>query len=431
VIKFLNSIRYGFLAKIWPSLSIFLVKLGGPKFAAYLTYLSINWGELKSTTTVLCLYRESFIKDIHELRIRGRFNYPIIMGGFTRFQMLWTLPEEQVQTFYQSVSSKSAKNNELRNQYVSYLMKLINKKIKINAILSANFDYWQDTPFKLYSKSNDIPFFVLSREHPIVPKVCSYVIDRYKNSGFKFDGTAIAVAGKSTQDVIEKSSVVDSSEIVKITGLPRYDAWKDLDVMIEAKDRQFITLLSFTEGYYADNTFIDVLKLFVNLANLHSLSKTQFLVKTKDARDTENIKSIVKFNNLNVNNLIITHEYDLFVVLPLSKLVINYNSLSLVEAAMARAPIAIPAWGECKSKGDIVMYPEDNADISKVVKFAKKPEDLSDYIEKAINGELQLLVQEDVDCMVQSYIYISNNENGNSYELEKFFIKFGLGLKSS
>jgi hypothetical protein len=423
--RFLNSIRYGLLSSIWPILSLLLVKVGGPKLAAYLTYLSINWGELKDTKTVLCLYRESFIKDIHELRIRGKFNYPVIMGGFTRFQMLWTVPEEQTQIFYQNYQAKNLIKNKDRDIYVEQLIRLINKKIHVDAILSANLDYWQDTPFKDYCKSQDIPFLVLSREPPVIPKICAEVIDSYKSTCFKFEGTAIAVAGKSTKQVLEKSDICPP-EIVSITGLPRYDAWKDIDLTIQLKDRTFITLLSFTEGYYADNTFIDVLKIFISISNNHLSSNVDFLVKTKDINDTENIKKILQLNNLNAKKLIITHKYDLFMVLPLSKLVVNYNSLSLIEALMARTPIVIPAWGECKSNGDSVMYPENDPDISKVIKFAKKPNDILTYIESAIKGDLSLLVQKDSDCIIQKYIHISKDKNSYSCELENFFVKFGL-----
>lgn len=428
--QLLNNIRHGILANIWPWISMALIRLFGPRFAAYLTYLSIDWGNLRNTKTVICLYRESFIKDIHQLRIRGEFNYPVIMAGFTRFQMLWSQTEEQVQTFYQRSLSKTSKNYKKREKYVSYLLKLINKKIKVDAVLSANFDYWQDEPFKDYCKNTEIPFFVLSREHPIIPEVCSFVVNRYRSSNYHFNGSGIAVAGRSTKDVIEESCIVKDFNSVVITGLPRYDAWKDVDVTIELDKRRFITLLSFTQGYYADNTFVEVLNKFIIISNSYTLSEVDFLVKTKDARDTKIVNEIVQSSNIQANNLIISHEYDLFTILPLSKLVINYNSLSLVEALMAKTPIAIPAWGECKSKGSKSMYPEDDPEVSKVVNFIRNLEDLETYIDKALRDDLKLLDKEDIDHLVQKYVHISKKEGGNSYELEDFFTKSAFNAKT-
>lgn len=182
--KKLYLIRYGIFSSVWSWFSIFIIKVGGPKLAAYLTYLSIDWGEMKYDKTILCFYRESFVKDVVELRKRTSLNFPLVKGGFTRFQMAWLPKHMQVQTFYQSYLSKNDSSTELCSKYAYHLIYLVSKKKRIDAVLSANFDYWQDSAFKNVCKDLGISFFVLSREHPIVPKVCDLVIKRYKKADY-------------------------------------------------------------------------------------------------------------------------------------------------------------------------------------------------------------------------------------------------------
>jgi hypothetical protein len=401
--KLYRILRYSSLNGLWSRLAIIIIKIGGPKVAAYMSYFSIDWGDMGHDKTVLCLYRESFVKDIAELRKRGHINYPIVTGGFTRFQMVWLPKSMQIQTFYQSKDhdGDSFKNGTL---YAEHLIRLVQRKYPVHAILSANFDYWQDKSFKTVCKQQKIPFLVLSREHPVIPKVCDTVGDWYRRSQYQFNGTAIAVAGRSTKDVILKAETICSSEQVFITGLPRYDAWKDVDTNLPFQDRPFITLLTFTRGYYADQTFEEILNLFIKAAKNNIDSGLTFLIKTKDAADTHYIQKMISSDKL--KNLECSHESDLFDVLPKSRLVINYNSLSLIEAVMARASIVIPAWGDCESTGEQAMYAADNPKIAKIVKFAKSPEQLLETISASVLNQIQLNKAEGIDEFVSEFIHV-------------------------
>jgi len=405
--KLLHIIRYGAISPIWSWLSIALIKIGGPKVAAYFSYRSIDWGDMKEGQTILCLYRESFIKDVIELRKRTALNYPIVMGGFTRFQMAWFPQNMQVQTFYQAYLNENERAIEQGTIYARHLIQLVNQKVPVQGILSANFDYWQDAVFKKVCKELDIPFLVLSREHPIIPKVCDYVTDRYRKADYHFEGTAIAVAGRSTKNVIEKVKTVCAPEQVVITGLPRYDAWLDVDTSRSLEERPFITLLTFTKGYYADQTFVEVLQLFCEAAEHHANSPVTFLVKTKDAADTLAVKSMM--NAYGLLNLQCDHEVNLFDVLPRSRMVINYNSLSLIEAVMARAWIAIPVWGQCMGRGGEAMYSIDNSKVANVVNFTSRPDVLMDTISACVAGQLHPISDENIRDFLGEYIHIPDS----------------------
>lgn len=421
--KLINSLRYGVFSRPWPACANFLVKAFGPKFAAYLSYLGIDWdGAKKSGKTVLCLCRESFIKDIKELRARTSINYPIVTGGFTRFQMAWFPLQMQIQTFYQLYQGEDkAAAIAKSTQYALQLIKLASRKAEVNGILSANFDYWQDVGFKNACKILEIPFIVLSREHPIIPKVCDVVTDWYQKAAYHFDGTAIAVAGLSTRDVLERAGCICKSDQVMITGLPRFDAWQDIDKTRPRETRSLVTLLTFTEGYYADETFKEVLRVFCEAAGRCRSGNIQFLVKTKDINDTILVAKMIE--GMGDYPVECTHERELFEVLPDSRLVINYNSLSLVEAVMARAPIVIPAWGECKDRGAEVMYSIENPNVARVVEFAYSSDDLSQAIAASVAGNTKAFQNQDADDFINDFVHVPAH-GSCSTEFEKFLLKY-------
>lgn len=416
--KLVSIFRHGLFSRLWPTCASILIKCFGPRLAAYLTYLSIDWGAMDKDFTVLCLGRESFVKDIRELRARTEVNYPLVLGGFTRFQMAWTPAAMQVQTFYQNYSGLDGQLALAKStQYAMFLILMACRRKKIHALLSANFDYWQDAGFKKACRELGIPFLVLSREHPVIPAVCDVVVDWYQRAQYHFEGNAIAVAGVSTRSVLERVGHICDANRIVLTGLPRFDAWLDVDSDRSPDQRSLITLLTFTEGYYADDTFREVLEVFCGAATHHKNESVKFLVKTKDIDDTVIVRGLIR--KLNCSAVECTHERQLYEVLPNSRLVINYNSLSLVEAALANASITIPAWGQCQERGPEAMYSSDNAAVSSLVSFAHSPEALREAITKSLTSEYFAYDTEKRMAFVNQFVYLPP-QGSCSQEFERF-----------
>lgn len=420
--NFSNVIRFKLLNKINGRFLEKIINIIGPKLCAYLTYCFIEPGELKvGKKNILCLYRESFIKDIKALRRYGDFNYIVVTAGFTRFQKAW-LPEKLVeQTFYQSNIDKYPVATEKSQRYAETLFRLIDRKYNVHGLLTGNFDYWQDHYFKIIAKNNKIPFLVLSREHPIVPKVCEIVKARYVDAKYRFLGDAIAVAGRSTFDVIKQSDTICSEEKIRITGLPRYDDWKAIVKDKPLCERQYITLLTFTSGYFADDTFKEVLKFFFDLSGEFVGNGVQFVVKTKDRFDTQKVKKILR-NVKNSGRVIVTDKYNLFELLPNSKLIIGYNSLSLVEGLMSGARIAIPNWGQCLNTGPTAMYPKDNSLVNNLIEFPETYDEVKQVIESVVSSTSAPLNEVGAGHLIQQYIYIPTYKTSTS-ELESLFLE--------
>lgn len=400
----LKNLRGQFFSRPWGYLSRFIAIRMGPYCAAWLSSLSID-SDCNEGPLVLCLARDLFVKDIAELRKRTNFSYSLVLGGYTRFQNAWMPKEMQMQTYYQSYRGQNRDKAIMTSMlYAKHLIALAGKKRKVDAIMSANFDYWQDLSFKLACKEIGIPFIALCKEHPVIPTTYEDSVLWYRRAAYSFSGSAIAVAGLMTKSMVLTAGVAKNPDLVVKTGLPRYDAWIDTDVRKTLDERRLITLLSFREGYFADQTFREVLSVFTESAREHLSRSLTFLIKAKDGEDWRIIKSLVGPHT--PRNLKISHKINLFDALPESRLVVSYNSLSLVEAVMARSAILLPAWGECKLAGPEVMYPYDNTKIRNVAGFASSPQDMKDCINDYVDKPLRHASDKEYSDFVNEYIHI-------------------------
>lgn len=413
----LHALRYGVFARLWPQLSYVMVWLMGPRFAAYLSARTIDWGDVNQGPVVLCFFRESFVKDIHEMRQRTDMRFAVVMGGFTRFQEVWFPKEMQQQTFYQSYRG-AGRDRALAcsKLYADYLMTYVERKSPVQAVLSANFDYWQEVGLKQVCKERRIPFVVLSREHPVIPEVCDVVTEWYTRSAYAFEGDMIAVAGDSTKNVLACVGTVCRDDQVVVTGLPRFDAWRDVDCSLPWIERKFITLLTFTEGYYADQVFLETLRVFLQAAQTHQGAGLKFLIKTKDAHDQHLLQGMIPDAQKTFVNC--THEEDLFKILPLSRCVLGYNSLSLVEAVMAGCQLIIPAWGECLDRGPRVMYSAEDPVVSELVDFAYSPDALMDMLLRATCSFDERGSSALAKDFVENFIHIPKNKTSSRLVVE-------------
>lgn len=418
----ISLLRNHYVRNIWKYISKTLIAVGGVRLASYLTYLGIEWGKInKANPTVLCISRDYFSKDITELRKRTNINYPSILGGYARFQEYWFPKEMQIQTFYQKYDGPG-KDKAIRKsmEYARNIIKRANKVKKIDAVMSANFDYWQDIGFKNVCKELNIPFLVLSREHVTIPASFEVVTDWYKESNYKFYGTAIAVAGNSTAKLFEECPILNKSDIW-VTGLPRLDIWKEVKVDAELTKRPYITLLTFTEGYYVDEFFKELVQLFAQESLRYSKSSIEFIVKCKNYDDKIAVLKILK--GYDISKLSFVYDAPLYDILPKSRLVINYNSLSIVEAVIAKAKVAIPDWGQCRQQDKFAMCIPNDPIVQKAVSFIKNPEDFRAIIQESIEGKSHMLTNDIINDFANKYFYIPQDSWTISQKVEEF-IKF-------
>lgn len=408
---------------IWGWFSTVLIQLLGPRGAARLTYWGVDWGPfVAGRPTVLCLSRFHFDKDIAELRNRTGINYVCILGGFVRFQQLWFPKEMQIQTFYQGYQGEGRDEAiRLSTEYAAELFRLISKRRKISAVLSANFDYWQDIGFKKVCTKNSIPFLVLSREHCTIPAEFDKVLKWYLDSGYVFEGQGIAVAGSETKRNIELAPHIIDSANVHVTGFPRMDIWKEIDKSKSLDERKSIVLVTYTKNYYADDQFVEMAQLFASIAAEFKNSGINFVIKCKDYSDFLEVHDILKGHDSSGVQLVTDVPlYDLF---PRSRLVIGFNSLALIEAVTAHCPVVSPHWGDCRKHPANLMYDPTDPEVAKCMKYLDTPQELREAVRRSVESPGEMLTKDEVTKFVNKYYFVPEADS-SSAQVERFLLRY-------
>ena len=409
-IKLVNRLSQSFLSVVLKLLEALCLLLG-PRFAARICASSIKVIPGRSEISFLVIARPSFDKDIDALVKHTDLGFVIIQKGYTRFQKIFLAPDRCSQTYYQKSQSPFSNGGDPQAEFADELLRRANKHRDISGVLSANIDYWQDVGLKYQCKRRGLMFGVICRENAVIPEIVSANYKRYKESAYKFDGDFVVMAGEKSAEMFRSAGAVDASSIYA-TGLPRYDVWHNA---ASQPQPDLITLLTFTHGYGADQTFKEVLTIFLQLATCNSGNNVTFLIKTKDTEDTRMVQSMLP--KALPANLLVNDKISMVEALSRSRGVVGYNSLSIIDALLSGCKILIPGWGDCEIKGNMCMYPK-----------CKKSERFISYqeTETALIASLNSLVksnpgrrQLDGNCIeyIQKYVtYRPDCLSSNSFE---------------
>lgn len=422
-IYLLKVLRHVYVKPLWTFFAYTIVTIGGIPAAAWLTLRSVDYGKIqKEQKTVLCIARDYFSKDILELRKRSELNYISIQGGYTRLQGMFFPKQMQIQTYYQGLKGPQYDLAIHRStEYANRIIAGVSNRLKVNAILSANFDYWQDVGFKRASKALGIPFLVLSREHITAPNVFDTFVRRHMKANYKFLGAGIAVAGRNTYDAINSVPQIIDTDDVWITGLPRLDIWREIDTSIPLNERQYITLITYTKNYQADENFVEVVTLFSRLATAYPTSRVNFVVKLKNYDDQLDVFHILR--NEDTSNLQFTYDRPLPDLLTKSRLVIGFNSLAVIEAVLARATLVTPIWGVKDNDLKNTMYDLASEDVRTIINMVKSTDDIQRQVEKSISNRHTMISKQQAFQFANDFFYITD-ESTASKRVEEFILNY-------
>jgi hypothetical protein len=343
---------------------------------------TVDWGELKAgRPSVLCLYRPLFAKDLEELRRRTNLNWIYVKNEFLgHVQSAWIPREMQVEAEYQKFHRPGYEKHWARLEEfgVSFLTTL-QRRWPIDAVMTSHIDYWHGEGVRLGARHLGIPFLALCREHMCLPIEQESV--RRFFTGFKWEGDAVAVFGQSTKDIFVNSGACSNDQVV-VTGPPRLDIWRDIAPCTEPKN--LIVLLSYRDpDYRAPGSFVEVLRIFRDAYARHSKDAV-FWVKSKDTKDSEEIRRLVRDTG---HNFIINHEKPLYELFPRARLVVGFNSLSLVEAMFTQACVTIPCWSDADRPREELMFNPDDPKLKNVIAFARSAEELDRHLVLAARGQ--------------------------------------------
>ncbi len=287
---------------------------------------------------ILCLGRLGFNDDVIALRAAAPgLQWP-------------TLPAEYLSKVHGDLvpTGLQTQGNAYWDKETLEMATALLEALQPKAVLSANINYWPEASLRAACARLGIPFVVLCREHWCIP--CD--LDVWRGSTPAADVAAVCVAGESSRDALTRYGTV-APERVHVTGLPRWDAWRDMP----AVERDLVVLLEYAdEAYLAPQNYREVLKVFHGAAWHHG--QDQFVIRTKA-----------------------DHTQPLPELLNRARLVIGFNSLSLIDALLSPAEVAVPHWGDAR-RGlcELMLWPGASA-----VRFPLSPPDLRTMIDEAMH----------------------------------------------
>lgn len=421
--SFLRFVRHPKIKIWWDRAATVFIRLCGPKIAARFLYQGIDWRNFDpSKPIILCLTRDFFRKDIEVLETRKKkWNYVLVEAGMTKIQQAWAPEELQIQVGYQKFQGPKYEQSRRKSETLAKeLIKLVAKKQKVVAILSANIDYWQEEGFINSTKTLGLPFLALSREHAVIPQIQDAVKLDYGSNKFQYRGDAVAIAGAAFKKVLV-DCLCCTDEQVWVTGFPRLDVWREISHQNYKK--QWITLVTFTDGYLGDLCFRELLPWFVSAAE--KFPKQKFLIKCKNFDDFHVIKSLI--NREIPKNLELNYEIPLSEAFPQSKLVIGYNSLALVEVLLAKTTLAIPYFSDAARPASALMFAPDEPVVEAVAQFFRSRGEFDTLIQKFSGNESVPFSEEAALAMVNHFFFVDPKKTASEYVEE--FLEFHIARK--
>ncbi len=394
-----------------------------PKAAGASLARKINWGEIRpGQPTVLAVNRSQFSKDLTELRARTGLNWPTVSAVKLKEYQHHLVPEcDQQQTYLSTfLRERSGAMRQRLTEFGIAFLQAASRKTRIDAVMVGNVDYWQDEALKLACPALGIPFLVLCRENYTIPWTVPWLHDRFTDAKFKFEGAGVAVFSEETKRAIVPG--MHDPDDIWVTGAPRYDHWLDMP-RLPADQKVYLSLVTFNQpGYGAQDVFNEVLQTFAVTAARAAAPGVKWLVKCKKRADMDEVRAQLSAEAAAA--LEFSFDVPLFDLFPRSRLVIGYNSLALIEAMLADAPIVMPWWGQARpAKSDLLLDPDDPA-VGAVIHVAESPEALAQLMSRAAAGEdVSKGTAEQRSAVFNHHLHVPAKGNASS-EVERFVRHF-------
>lgn len=396
----------------WAALSV-LRAFDPPRAAGIALAKKIDWRTAEpGRLTVLCLERSQFIKDIEELRRLTTLNWVTLNAVRLKIQQEQWVPEADRQQGYFSTWLKESRAAHLRPVLEGFGMAVLaeaQRTMQIDAVATANVDYWQDEAIKLACLRMGIPFLVLCRENYTIPWTVPWMHDHLIKSRFQFDGAGLAVFSQATKDAFVPA--FRDPDDIWVTGAPRYDRWLHMPPLDDAQ-KTYISLVTFNDpGYMAVDTFLETAEIFDRVARAEKHAGLTWLVKCKKRGDRAEV--LQRVGSSEDSPLKFEYDTPLFELFPRSRVVIGYNSLALVEAMLTDAPVVVPCWGEAHAERKNLLLDYNDPLTCRVVTFARSPEEFADLIQRAARGEkLKAGSREDRQALFRAHIHFPGTDGG-------------------
>jgi len=300
-------------------------------------------GNSSAKQSILCLPKPLFDKDFEQLsyRLRG-------YGWIWFMKDLFTVCHDGLvprgsrrqKAYVQDVFRNGAAWDKVVGK-ARVLMSTLREEKGVCCIMTANIDYWQDHALKVACRDLGLPVVVLQKEYPITEPVAAKFAKQYK--GWNPHADLIAVAGKRALDSLVEAGIGSFCKVV-VTGFPRLDRYRSVDVSSDRRASRRTTLLSFREGYGRNSEieFFHFLDFLLGIVH----GDAEIIVKAKSGKDASVISAGLRrlLSPPAKVALVVSSHMPLYDAFSTSRVIVGLNSLSIVEALLSHAQILIPAY---------------------------------------------------------------------------------------
>jgi hypothetical protein len=407
------------------TLKSLLQKAESPRAAGIRMARTIDWSSAQpGRDTVLCLDRSQFIKDIQELRRGTGLNWVTLNAVRLKTrQESWVPADDRLQGFF-STWLREERGRALRpvlTEFGSALLEEAKRTMRVDAVVSANIDYWQDETMKLGCTAVGIPFLVLCRENYTIPWTAPWLHDYIARARFRFEGAGIAVFSETTKEACIPA--VDDPNDIWVTGAPRYDRWLDMKPSPDSV-KTHLSLITFNDpGYMGANVFLEVAEVFDRVARAERREGLVWMVKCKKRGDRDEI--LERLGTKGDSPLTFEYDVPLFELYPRSRVVVGYNSLALVEAMLTDAPVVIPCWGETRAPQKDLLIDYNDPLVQQVATFAQSPSEFAELLQRAARGEpLKVGTPEQRRAVFAAHLHVPEPGTTASEAVERFVRRY-------
>lgn len=376
------------------------VRLGSPRMAAWLALALSRTINMRSRHTLLCIGRPIFDEDIAELAEFGRTLNYVIVPKFVFVGIFNCFVPQLLKSHATYHTARDFDSDKLRYRtFLGAFLERISRIVRVDAVLTANYNYSWQQELAVAVRDRGIPFIVLFKEgiSPLFAEGVSpqraydLLVAKYTNNSFI--GDRLLVYNERIQQGFANVQVAGiPDEIVEAVGIPRFDRYFRIDAAgdsivffsfnFEDKASHLAITPEVFEKYVAKTRefHVEVMRFAATHPQLRIIVKTKNNLKY--LRYVEDIAAETGCSGL--SNLTLTNKGDVYDLIKDARAVIGYNSTTLLEAFAARR-IVISAdfrWGSVRDYFDehpsLPNYVTTAEDMSRVLAAAEGGRSLDD-----------------------------------------------------
>lgn len=430
---FISREQKSFLGRIFLNILRILVRSN----YAYLILAEYVWLKLvpasnkikkNNSIKILVLNEERYRADLLELINRDDVILYYLPSNIQNLiNSIWlsnikNLSELESKLYLKSNNINVLQSREKLKNLLIKIIRILNKKYKIDCIITCTFYYKQDREWESASVEASVPFIVFHKENMKDPSTHDANIERYKKHGYHFNGTKLLLANRLEKYVLLMAGCVSEDKLEVIGSLRMDSLYRRVNskkycirnkvVLFSTHHRSGLLQIENVKGWFneegAEEGFIHHFdKLHSNFAKLAmEFPHLEFVIKTKwmgvwEKKIQNAVKKYIDVNVSDVKNLLITDEIFAQDLIDSAIAVVGLNSTTLIEAKLAGVPVILPIFEEAATKYfDSNIYFKKYMDIFSV---ANSPDEMNKILVDAISGvlEKQKIVPEE---MIQDYL---------------------------